>query len=112
MKTETSKDEKVMQLNETLPEFYLENLEERLETDPLTVGSLFLEQNLLVKDVLAIVIVALMEIVVINIHVLGTGNDKPQVNCLFNRVVPEISPVQFFCVKNNSGKKLIVTFII
>lgn len=41
MKTETSKDEKVMQLNETLPEFYLENLEERLETDPLTVGSLF-----------------------------------------------------------------------
>lgn len=112
MKTETSKDEKVMQLNETLPEFYLENLEERLETDPLTVGKVCLEQNLLVKDVLAIVIVALMEIVVINIHVLGTGNDKPQVNCLFNRVVPEISPVQFFCVKNNSGKKLIVTFII
>ena len=102
MKTETSKDEKVMQLNETLPEFYLENLEERLETDPLTVGSLF-RTDLLVKDVLAIVIVALMEIVVINNHVLGTGNDKPQVNCLFNRVVHEISPVQFFCVKNNSG---------
>ncbi len=30
-----------MSMNETLPEFYLENLEERLETDPLNVGSMF-----------------------------------------------------------------------
>lgn len=28
--------------------------------------------------------------------IVSSGNDKPQVNCLFNRVVPEISPVQFF----------------
>ncbi len=27
-------------LNSTLPEFYLEKLEERLETDPLTTGGL------------------------------------------------------------------------
>lgn len=112
MKTETSKDEKVMQLNETLPEFYLENLEERLETDPLTVGSLFRTELTSEGCIGDSYCGTLMEIVVINIHVLGTGNDKPQVNCLFNRVVPEISPVQFFCVKNNSGKKLIVTFII
>lgn len=40
MKT-NKEDEKVMSMNETLPEFYLENLEERLETDPLNVGSMF-----------------------------------------------------------------------
>ncbi len=33
-------------LNSTLPEFYLEKLEERLETDPLTTGGLLgLEQG-------------------------------------------------------------------
>lgn len=30
---------KIQKLNEELPEFFLESLEERLETDPMSVGS-------------------------------------------------------------------------
>ncbi len=41
MKKNEMKDEKIMPLNETLPDFYLEDLEERLETDPLAIGNLF-----------------------------------------------------------------------
>lgn len=36
----TMKKEQIKSLNETLPEFYLEELEQRLETDPLNVGAL------------------------------------------------------------------------
>jgi len=31
---------KIRKLNEELPEFFLESLEERLETDPMSIGSI------------------------------------------------------------------------
>lgn len=36
----TMKKKQIKSLNESLPEFFLEDLEQRLETDPLNVGAL------------------------------------------------------------------------